>query len=203
MTNFSLVVMLVIITQGKALNVFQIHGQGVDEDPLNVLEVDKDSGKIYKLGPVDQEMLKKQEKQRHGWSLVLTFWTQMTTLQFLNIRSMRLAQKSQHYKQLDYEGDPVRNITVTVENEIPYFSCKVKKRSTVGLWEIETLKDATEEIQHPSSCQLTVYVEDVDEPPFFTPPEKDISVPEDVEVGQHLETFTAKDPDFTRVDRIR
>ncbi|XP_034151609.1 cadherin-2 isoform X2 [Esox lucius] len=93
-------------------------------------------------------------------------------------------------KPLDYEEGSVRNVSVSVENEEPYFSCKVNRRPPKGLWDVET------SIGHPPLFrQVTIRVEDVNDPPIFTPAVKNVSVDENVAVGWYLETLTAKDLD--------
>ncbi|XP_037832818.1 B-cadherin-like [Kryptolebias marmoratus] len=118
-------------------------------------------------------------------------------------------------KHLDFEEDPVKNITITAENEIPYYMCKVKNRNAVGLWTIQTgneiifsgakIRRHEDGTEKTSSYKMTVNVEDVSEPPVFDRPQKQISVPENVEAGQYLETFSARDPDIsgTKVKYIK
>ncbi|MEQ2244106.1 hypothetical protein ILYODFUR_013724, partial [Ilyodon furcidens] len=116
-------------------------------------------------------------------------------------------------KKLNYEDDPVKNINITSENEILYFICKVIDRNTAGLWKINTIIRSpfsvaqsgtrAEETSRLSTHHLTVTVEDVNEAPVFDPPNKTISVFEDVALGFYLETFTAKDPDIGAVSTIR
>ncbi|KAM4736721.1 cadherin-like protein 26 [Anableps anableps] len=115
-------------------------------------------------------------------------------------------------KELDYESESLKNITITVENEIPYFTCKVMDRNTQGLWKIKTdpgvslhsgatIGNGTDGGGTLSSHQVTVVVEDVNEPPVFDPL-KPVSVPENVEVGHYLGTFAARDPDVSSKSTI-
>ncbi|XP_037539769.1 cadherin-like protein 26 [Nematolebias whitei] len=116
-------------------------------------------------------------------------------------------------KQLDFEDGPVKNITITVENEIPYFTCKVKNRNSAGLWTIETSNEITFSgagkrsegagKEDTSSYNVIIKVEDVNEPPVFNPSKKRVSVPENNEVGQYLETFSATDPDVSSANKIK
>ncbi|XP_074499918.1 cadherin-like protein 26 [Sebastes fasciatus] len=97
-------------------------------------------------------------------------------------------------KHLDFESISQKNLTISVENEIAYHSCKVIKRTT-DPWEVVTKYVAgTESL---STCQVTVIVEDVNDSPFFVPPNKKVMVVENVKAGYYLETFTARDPDIT------
>ncbi|XP_062418682.1 cadherin-like protein 26 isoform X2 [Pungitius pungitius] len=97
-------------------------------------------------------------------------------------------------KPLDYEDGGVKNLTISVENEIPYATCKVVGRSTTGLWRVTT-GDLAPETLGASVGLVTVIVEDVNEPPAFKPPQKEVALVENAEAGKHLETFTAVDPD--------
>lgn len=101
---------------------------------------------------------------------------------------------------LNYEDSPLKNVTVFVENDMPYFSCKVVSRSTTGLWKVATFSasigsSGTEETLSLSYYHMTVTVEDVNEGPVFDQSSKQVTLVENVAVGQYLETFTAKDPD--------
>ncbi|XP_049436322.1 cadherin-13-like isoform X4 [Epinephelus fuscoguttatus] len=100
-------------------------------------------------------------------------------------------------KHLNYEDSSLRTLTISVENEIPYHTCKVVSRSS-SLWKVETIGGETvTETTRLSTRQVTVTVEDVNEAPIFKPPNKMVSVAENGDVGQYLWTFTAKDPDTT------
>ncbi|KAM4610050.1 cadherin-like protein 26 isoform 2-T2 [Polymixia lowei] len=107
-------------------------------------------------------------------------------------------------KPLDYEAGPLRNLSVTVENEIPYHSCKVQKRSSGDRWDlvIVTGKPGTGMVPPLSTRQVTVNVEDVNDPPYFSPSEKYVSVEENIAVGYYLEKFTAKDMDGTYANKF-
>lgn len=115
---------------------------------------------------------------------------------------------------LNYEDGVMKNITITAENEIPYYSCKVEKRITTGLWKIVTKSGSTatgtissvtgtELAIGASSQQVIVTVEDVNEPPVFDKPSKEVVVAENFGVGKYLETFTAKDPDVTKANKFK
>ncbi|XP_030590439.1 cadherin-like protein 26 [Archocentrus centrarchus] len=118
-------------------------------------------------------------------------------------------------KPLNYEDAKMKNITITVENEIPYYSCKVERRSTTGLWKVVTKSGSTatrttvsgvtetELATGASSHQVIVTVEDVNEPPVFDKPSKEVVVTENFGVGKYLETFTAKDPDVTTTNTFK
>ncbi|KAM8864390.1 cadherin-like protein 26 isoform 2-T2 [Spinachia spinachia] len=104
-------------------------------------------------------------------------------------------------KHLDYEDGRVKNLTISVENEMPYVWCEVVERSATGLWKITT-GGAAPDTPGTSSSRVTVIVEDVNEPPAFTPPQKVVALLENAEVGKHLVTFTAVDPDVASGDTV-
>ncbi|XP_062315228.1 cadherin-like protein 26 isoform X1 [Osmerus eperlanus] len=94
-------------------------------------------------------------------------------------------------KALDYEKGSLRNLSVSVTNVVPYHTCQVKSRPDEGLWDVVTTGDV------PAIRQVVVTVEDVNEPPFFTPDVKNITVNENMPVGLTLEVFTATDLDHS------
>ncbi|XP_054901946.1 cadherin-like protein 26 [Poeciliopsis prolifica] len=110
-------------------------------------------------------------------------------------------------KPLDYEDESLKNITVTVENEIPYFTCKVMDRNTAGLWKIKTdpsLASGASMSRNDGggTHQMTVVVEDVNEPPVIDEL-KPISLSKNVEVGHYLGTIVSRDPDVQGTQIIR
>ncbi|XP_035511826.1 cadherin-2-like [Morone saxatilis] len=109
-------------------------------------------------------------------------------------------------KPLNYEDSPLKNLTISVENEIPYHSCKVVKRESnkFSLWEIvitggatiSSATGATGTTLSLSTRQVTVTVVDVNDPPIFDKPNQHVKLSENVTAGHYLVTFTAKDPDI-------
>ncbi|XP_035597168.1 cadherin-13 [Oncorhynchus keta] len=108
-------------------------------------------------------------------------------------------------KPLDYEDGSQRNLSVSVENEAPYFSCKVKGRPAMGLWDVVTTGGVSLTGERPllSTRQVTVTVEDINDPPIFTPAIRNVTVEENVEVGWYLETFTAIDLDRNHANTFK
>uniref|UniRef100_A0A4W5N2S2 Cadherin 26, tandem duplicate 2 n=1 Tax=Hucho hucho TaxID=62062 RepID=A0A4W5N2S2_9TELE len=101
-------------------------------------------------------------------------------------------------KPLDYEDGSLRNLSVSVENEAPYFSCKVSRRHATGRWDVVTTRGVSLTGLKPPllpTRQVTVTVEDINDPPDFLHAIKYVTVEENVEVGWYLETFTAIDLD--------
>lgn len=98
---------------------------------------------------------------------------------------------------MDYEMQTSRNVSISVENEVPYFFCKVKQRTSQGLWDVETFTEgsSTGAPKRPKLYPVTIAVEDINDPPEFVPPVKVIMLMENTKVGTLLYTLTAKDPD--------
>ncbi|XP_042347606.1 cadherin-like protein 26 [Plectropomus leopardus] len=97
-------------------------------------------------------------------------------------------------KALDFEDTPMKNLTISVKNELPLYLCKVVSRSTTGLWQVKTVSEKTM-TESLSTREVKVIVEDVNEPPIFDIIHKQVMVIENSEVGRYLWTFKAKDPD--------
>ncbi|XP_063744559.1 B-cadherin-like isoform X2 [Eleginops maclovinus] len=99
-------------------------------------------------------------------------------------------------KPLDYEDSHEKHLKISVQNEVPYFSCKVQKKYTAGLWDVITIGGGTgKETAHVSTTEVTVIVEDVNDPPIFDLAEKHVTVAENTKAGFYLATFTATDHD--------
>ncbi|MCJ8741379.1 hypothetical protein PDJAM_G00069960, partial [Pangasius djambal] len=102
-------------------------------------------------------------------------------------------------KAMDYEEQTSRNVSITVENEEPYFSCKVETRTSQGLWDVETpsTRSSTGVPILPKPYLVTIAVEDVNDPPEFVPPVRKIMIKENSKVGTLLDILTVIDPDKT------
>ncbi|NXP29942.1 CADH1 protein, partial [Scytalopus superciliaris] len=83
-------------------------------------------------------------------------------------------------KGLDYETQNEYLLVVAVENEVP-FSTPLR----------------------PATASVQVKVTDVNEPPIFAPPVKEVKVPEDVPLGYQITSYTAKDPDKDQRQKIK
>ncbi|XP_060914003.1 cadherin-2-like [Labrus mixtus] len=101
-------------------------------------------------------------------------------------------------KPLDYEDSSENKLNITVENEMPFYSCKVKTRKADDLWVVMT--DNKEKSQPP--YPVTVHVEDVNDAPVLHPRNKKVSLKENAEKGRHLVTFTAKDHEKGAANKI-
>lgn len=112
-------------------------------------------------------------------------------------------------QRLKYLDGPVRNVIITAKNEIPFQTCKVVRIRKDSLWDVvisganasaATGKELLS--QHTQGVTLTVTVEDVNEPPIFDESVKQVLLAENVEGGQYLGTFTARDLDFNGTNTI-
>ncbi|XP_041952833.1 cadherin-like protein 26 isoform X1 [Alosa sapidissima] len=98
-------------------------------------------------------------------------------------------------KPLDYEDGQLRKLSVTVENEEPYFTCQVNGRPQQGLWDVAWVGGDSDNLPPVISRPITITVEDTNDPPFFLPDVKNIRLMENSPVGTPLEKFTADDHD--------
>lgn len=99
------------------------------------------------------------------------------------------------------------NVSLSVENEIPYHLCKVVKRTSTGLWEVAsgvTAPEGSTETTMVSSQRTIVMttVEDVNEAPVFDEPDKQAKLAENIKEGHYLATFTARDPDIKSANKF-
>ncbi|XP_016098104.1 cadherin-like protein 26 isoform X2 [Sinocyclocheilus grahami] len=108
-------------------------------------------------------------------------------------------------KQTDYEEQTNHNLSIRVQNEIPYFSCKIKKKVPNAMWVLDKIPQNSDmsAANLYSSIPVTIYVEDVNDPPVFIPPVKHVVVMENIDVGTSLTTFTAKDMDGSHVNTFK
>ncbi|XP_076133441.1 cadherin-like protein 26 isoform X2 [Alosa pseudoharengus] len=98
-------------------------------------------------------------------------------------------------KPLDYEDGQLRKLSVTVENEEPYFTCQVNGRPQQGLWDVAWVGGDSDNLPPVISRPITITVEDTNDPPVFLPDVKYIRVMENSPVGTPLYKFTADDHD--------
>lgn len=94
---------------------------------------------------------------------------------------------------LDFEDTPQLSLSISVENEVPYFSCKVLEKTSVGLWKVSGGRSLAE-VSQPS-VQVVVNVVDANDPPEFSWTVKDVALEENSPVGTWVEKVTAVDPD--------
>lgn len=98
------------------------------------------------------------------------------------------------FQALDYEGETQRELSINVENEVPYFTCKVKEKTPRSdLWEVDySTKD--DKSTH-TSTKVIITVEDVNDPPAFIVTVKEAMLEENAPKGTFVEKVIAKDPD--------
>ncbi|KAI7794588.1 putative cadherin-like protein 26, partial [Triplophysa rosa] len=108
-------------------------------------------------------------------------------------------------KPMDYEEQTYQSLSISVQNEAPYFSCTIKKRPQNALWEVDRFFETpgTSDPQLYKSIPVTINVEDVNDPPVFIPPVKDVVVMENTDVGTYLTTIAAKDLDGAHANTFR
>ncbi|KTG37524.1 hypothetical protein cypCar_00018481 [Cyprinus carpio] len=88
-------------------------------------------------------------------------------------------------------------------NNLPEFSGKpIKKKEPNATWELDQIPPNSDMSVADlyNSIPVTIYVEDVNDPPVFIPPVKHVAVMENIDVGTSLTTFTAKDMDGSHVN---
>ncbi|KAL7864502.1 hypothetical protein AOLI_G00159220 [Acnodon oligacanthus] len=94
---------------------------------------------------------------------------------------------------LDFEESPELTLSVSIENEEPLFSCKVKQRRSGSLWDVDYFRDVSSSAL--LSFPLTITVEDTNDPPELTHAVEHVTVMENTTAGQILWTITATDQD--------
>ncbi|TRY57426.1 hypothetical protein DNTS_031421 [Danionella cerebrum] len=99
-------------------------------------------------------------------------------------------------KPLDYEKQTKHKFTIFAENKKPFFSCEVKERFGDRLWTVVSNP------QNPSSRNITITVEDSNDPPFFLDPAKKAVVEENGAIGAFVDKVKAVDPDTGRPHKL-
>ncbi|KAK9529448.1 hypothetical protein VZT92_013539 [Zoarces viviparus] len=96
-------------------------------------------------------------------------------------------------KPLDFEGGAQVELTISVENEAPYSSCKVREKTPSGLWKVDSSE--RDDDYQPHSVKVVIEVEDVNDPPLFNVAVKEAILGENAPIGTWVEKVTAEDPD--------
>lgn len=86
-------------------------------------------------------------------------------------------------------------LSVSVENEVPYFSCKVTKKTSSGLWKVATSDGGDPGAGSPHLVKVLIDVEDVNDPPMFNETVKEAALEENAPIGTWVEKVTAVDHD--------
>ncbi|XP_029006658.1 cadherin-like protein 26 [Betta splendens] len=101
-------------------------------------------------------------------------------------------------RPLNFEAGARRELTITVENQAPYFSCKVVERTASPLWTVDTGgSGGPHSVPQPHSVNVTVEVEDINDPPVFSVAAKEAVLKENSPLGTWVEKVTAVDADAT------
>ncbi|KAI7794589.1 cadherin-like protein 26 [Triplophysa rosa] len=108
-------------------------------------------------------------------------------------------------KAIDYEEQTYQNLSISVQNEAPYFSCTIKNRPHDSMWELDRFFETpgTSDEKLYKSIPVTIYVEDVNDPPVFIPLVTDVTIRENTDVGTFMTTVTAVDSDGAHGNTIR
>lgn len=101
---------------------------------------------------------------------------------------------------LDFEVTPQLPLSISVENEVPYFSCKVLEKPSLGLWKVSDGSSLAEGSLH--SVQVVVNIVDVNDPPEFSWTVKDVFLEENSAVGTWVEKVKAVDPDSNQAKEL-
>ncbi|KAM8945746.1 cadherin-like protein 26 [Pelodytes ibericus] len=106
-------------------------------------------------------------------------------------------------KPLDYEKVTQSKLAVLVENEEPFFSCRVVQKTLSGLWKIETVKSNMGRSSQDTK-PLVVDTIDVNDPPLFIPSEITFSMQEHaMDEGTVLGIVEAKDSDIAKPNKVK
>lgn len=104
------------------------------------------------------------------------------------------------FQPLDFEEAAQRQLYISVENEVPHFSCKVKERTSTGLWKSGTDDDPG--AGRPHSVKVIIEVEDTNDPPVFSVTVKDVMLEENSPIGTWVERVSAADPDASEAPDV-
>ncbi|XP_068576336.1 cadherin-like protein 26 [Cebidichthys violaceus] len=99
-------------------------------------------------------------------------------------------------KPLDFEGGAQVELTISVENETPYSSCKVREKTPRGLWKVDSSEGDDDPPSH--SVKVVIEVEDINDPPLFSETVKEAVLKENAPIGTWVEKVTAVDHDSSQ-----
>lgn len=100
-------------------------------------------------------------------------------------------------KPLDFEDGAQRELLISVENDSPHFSCKVKEKTSTGLWKVHMSKADDPDAAQSHSVKVVIEIEDVNDPPIFNELVKKVTMVENSPIGTWVEKVTAVDHDFS------
>lgn len=96
---------------------------------------------------------------------------------------------------MDFEEGAQRELSISVDNEMPYFLCEVKERTSSGLWIVDTSTGNGPGAGQPHTVKVIISVEDTNDPPVFSEAVKEPTLLENAPIGTWVEKVTAVDPD--------
>eukprot|EP00079_Xenopus_tropicalis_P013734 XP_002942822.2 PREDICTED: cadherin-like protein 26 [Xenopus tropicalis] len=106
-------------------------------------------------------------------------------------------------KPLDYETSSQNNLSITVANQEPLFSCKVVERTPFGLWVVDAAKKIKAKTLTPMKG-VNVKVKDVNDPPQFVSEKVGYNVVEhSLKPGSPVGRIQAKDMDIISPNKIK
>ncbi|XP_068119393.1 cadherin-like protein 26 isoform X2 [Hyperolius riggenbachi] len=106
-------------------------------------------------------------------------------------------------KALDYEEMTKSLLRIRASNEEALYSCKVVKKTTTGLWTIETNNGQASSAKM-ETILATVNILDVNDAPIFKPDTILVSLEEhSIDIDNVLATVEAKDPDIVAPNKIK
>ncbi|XP_018093713.1 cadherin-like protein 26 isoform X2 [Xenopus laevis] len=106
-------------------------------------------------------------------------------------------------KALDYEKTSQNNLSITVANLEPLFSCKVVERTLAGLWVVDAAKNIKTRTLTPMKG-VSVKVKDTNDPPQFISEKIAYNIVEhSLKPGSPVGTIQAKDLDIVSPNKIK
>jgi len=94
------------------------------------------------------------------------------------------------FQPFDFEAGARVELTISVENEAPYSSCRVTEKTPSGLWKVDSGDG------EPRSVKVAIEVEDANDAPRFSAAVKEAALEENAPVGTWVEKVTAVDAEY-------
>ncbi|XP_007563454.1 cadherin-3 [Poecilia formosa] len=171
-------------------------------DHLPVIIGQTGSGKVKEnevgVSPLRLHVLDKDKTHRKAWRAKYTIqgdkggYFKMETNEETNDGILTVV------KPLDFENGAMKNLKISVTNEAPYFSCKVKRQLSRGPWDVDFTDEQIGGMRvQPNTTTVVIEVEDVNDPPNFVVTVKEANLKEDAPIGTWVEKVTAVDRDAT------
>ncbi|XP_056293332.1 cadherin-like protein 26 [Pseudoliparis swirei] len=97
-------------------------------------------------------------------------------------------------KPFDFEAGARVELTISVENEAPYSSCRVTEKTPSGLWKVDSGDG------EPRSVKVAIEVEDANDAPRFSAAVKEAALEENAPVGTWVEKVGSDPAGWVTVD---